>query len=213
MFKFLTNLFDSNEKQLKKIQPLVEEINSYEKKFAKLSDEALKKKTEEFRKRLNVDLKTARAEFETLKAEELERKLAEEKKQLYDILPEAFATVREASKRVANHRHFDVQMTAGYVLFDNKVAELFTGEGKTLAANLPLYLYSLTGRGAHLVTVNDYLARRDAEWNGHILNALGIKVGAINSGKQYRFATDEEVLKFKGDEAKALIKERMRKQN
>ena len=208
MFKFLTNLFDSNEKQLNKIQPIVEKINSFEDKFAKLSDEELKKKTEEFRKRLNVDLTTARSEFETLKPEELSTKLDDEKKQLYEVLPEAFAVVREASKRVANHRHFDVQMTAGYVLFDNKVAELFTGEGKTLAANLPLYLYSLTGRGAHLVTVNDYLARRDAEWNGHILNALGIKVGAINSGKQYRFATDEEVLKIKGDDAKALIKER-----
>ena len=208
MFKFLTSLFDSNEKQLNKIQPIVVEINSFEERFSKFSDEELKKKTEEFRKRLNVDLTTARSEFETLKPEELSTKLSEEKKQLYEILPEAFAVVREASKRVANHRHFDVQMTAGYVLFDNKVAELFTGEGKTLAANLPLYLYSLTGRGAHLVTVNDYLARRDAEWNGHILNALGIKVGAINSGKQYRFATDEEVLKIKGDDAKALIKER-----
>ena len=208
MFKFLTNLFDSNEKQLNKIQPIVEKINSFEEKFSKLSDEELKKKTEEFRKRLNVDLATARSEFETLKPEELSTKLDEEKKQLYEVLPEAFAVVREASKRVANHRHFDVQMTAGYVLFDNKVAELFTGEGKTLAANLPLYLYSLTGRGAHLVTVNDYLARRDAEWNGHILNALGIKVGAINSGKQYRFATDDEVLKIKGDDAEALIKER-----
>lgn len=208
MFKFLTNLFDSNEKQLNKIQPIVEQINGFEEEFSKLSDDELKKKTEEFRKRLNVDLTTARLEFETLKPEELSTKLDDEKKQLYEVLPEAFAVVREASKRVANHRHFDVQMTAGYVLFDNKVAELFTGEGKTLAANLPLYLYSLTGRGAHLVTVNDYLARRDAEWNGHILNALGIKVGAINSGKQYRFATDEEVLKIKGDDAKALIKER-----
>ncbi len=208
MFKFLTNLFDSNEKQLNKIQPIVAEINSFEEKFSKLSDEKLRGKTEEFRKRLNVDLTTARSEFETLRPEELSLKLDEEKKHLYEILPEAFAVVREASKRVANHRHFDVQMTAGYVLFDNKVAELFTGEGKTLAANLPLYLYGLTGRGAHLVTVNDYLARRDAEWNGHILNALGIKVGAINSGKQYRFATDEEVLKIKGDDAKALIKER-----
>lgn len=208
MFKFLTNLFDSNEKQLIKIQPVIAEINSFEERFSKLSDEELRGKTEELRKRLGVDLNTARSEFETLKPEELNLKLDSEKKLLYEILPEAFAVVREASKRVANHRHFDVQMTAGYVLFDNKVAELFTGEGKTLAANLPLYLYSLTGRGAHLVTVNDYLARRDAEWDGHILNALGIKVGAINSGKQYRFATDEEVLKIKGDDAKALIKER-----
>src|SRR5690606_35477142 len=94
--------------------------------------------------------------------------LDKEKELLKDILPEAFAVVREASRRVTNHRHFDVQMMAGYYLFENKIVELFTGEGKTLAANMPLYLSALTGRGAHLVTVNDYLARRDAEWNGHI---------------------------------------------
>lgn len=100
---------------------------------------------------------------------------------------------------------------AGYVLFDNKVAELFTGEGKTLAANMPLYLYALTGRGAHLVTVNDYLARRDAEWTGHILNSLGMSVSAINSGSQFKYISDEEVLKIKGSDAKELIKEREKK--
>jgi preprotein translocase subunit SecA len=208
MLKFFASLFDSNEKQLNKIQPIIEEINALEEDMGKLSDEALRKKTVTFRKALGVNLETASKEFETLKTEELKIRLEEEKKQLYEILPEAFAVVREASKRIANHRHFDVQMMAGYVLFDNKIAELFTGEGKTLAANLPLYLYGLTGRGAHLVTVNDYLARRDAEWNGHILNALGITVGAINSGKQYKFVTDEEVLKLKGDEGKELLKER-----
>ena len=176
-----------------------------------LSDDELRNKTVEFRKILNVDLVQSRKDFEDLNTAELEKKLLEEKSQLKEILPEAFAVVREASNRVAQHRHFDVQLMAGYVLFENKIAELFTGEGKTLAANLPLYLYSLTGRGAHLVTVNDYLARRDAEWNGHILNSLGITVGAINSGKQYRFATDEEVIKIKGDDAKKEIAERERK--
>ena len=208
MLKFLTNLFDSNEKQLNKIQPIIAQINDLEPPISKLSDEELRNKTQEFRKKLNVNLDECRKEFETLKDEDLNRKLDDEKKQLYEILPEAFAVVREASKRVTNHRHFDVQLMGGYVLFDNKIAELFTGEGKTLAANLPLYLYALTGRGAHLVTVNDYLARRDAEWNGHILNSLGIKVGAINSGKQYRFVTDEEALKIKGEEVKTLFKER-----
>ena len=208
MLKILANLFDSNEKQLNKIQPVVEEINKLEEKYSKLSDIALRAKTEEFRKILGVDLNTARSEFETLSNDELNKKLDAEKHLLYDILPDAFAVVREASKRVANHRHFDVQLTAGYVLFDNKVAELFTGEGKTLAANLPLYLYGLTGRGAHLVTVNDYLARRDAEWNGHILNALGVSVGAINSGQQYRYVTDEEAVKLKGDSVKELLKQR-----
>ncbi len=134
--------------------------------------------------------------------------MEEEKSKLVEILPEAFAVIREASNRVANHRHFDVQVMAGYVLFDNKVAELFTGEGKTLAANLPLYLYALTGRGAHLVTVNDYLAKRDAEWTGHILNSLGMTTSAINSGVQYRYISDKEAIKLKGDGAKELIKER-----
>ena len=211
MIKILESLFDSNEKQLKKIQLVVEEINSFEKDISKLSDEQLKSKTEEFRKILNVDLKQARKDFDEYSREELKKILEEEKKVLREILPEAFAVIREASKRVANHRHFDVQAMAGYALFDNKVAELFTGEGKTLAANMPLYLYALTGRGAHLVTVNDYLARRDAEWTGHILNSLGMSVSAINSGTQYRYITDEEVLKLKGKEGKELIAEREKK--
>lgn len=211
MIKLLEGLFDSNEKQLKKIQLIVNEINSLEEEMSKLSDEKLKKKTEEFRKILNVDLEQSRKDFYELSREELKKRLDEEKKVLREILPQAFAVVREASKRVANHRHFDVQAMAGYVLFDNKIAELFTGEGKTLAANMPLYLYALTGRGAHLVTVNDYLARRDAEWNGHILNSLGMTVSAINSGTQYRYITDEEVLKLKGDEGKELIEQREKK--
>lgn len=208
MMKLFSKLFDSNEKQLKKIQPVLEEINSLEKKISSLSEDELRGQTEKFRKMLNVDLTECRKDFEKYNEAELSRILEDEKGKLREILPEVFATVREASRRVSNHRHFDVQVVAGYVLFDNKVAELFTGEGKTLAANMPLYLYALTGRGAHLVTVNDYLARRDAEWNGHILNALGITVGAVNSGKQYRFITDEEALKIKGNEAKDLIKER-----
>ncbi len=211
MIKILESLFDSNEKQLKKIQLVVDEINSFEEDIKKLSDEQLKDKTDEFRKILNVDIKKARDEFNELNKEELKRRLENEKKILREILPEAFAVVREASNRVANHRHFDVQVMAGYVLFDNKVAELFTGEGKTLAANMPLYLYALTGRGAHLVTVNDYLARRDAEWTGHILNSLGMSVSAINSGSQFKYISDEEVLKIKGSDAKELIKEREKK--
>lgn len=208
MLKIFSSLFDSNEKQLKKIEPIVAEINSLEDKVSKLSDDQLRSKTDEFRQKIGVDLNTCRSDFFKLEEAELNKKLDEEKRKLYEILPEAFAVVREASKRVANHRHFDVQLMAGYVLFDNKIAELFTGEGKTLAANLPLYLYGLTGRGAHLVTVNDYLARRDAEWTGHILNALGMSVGAINSGKQYRFISDEEALKLKGEDAQKLIAQR-----
>lgn len=130
MFNFLTKIFDSNEKQLAKLQPIIEEINSREKAMSKLSDEQLKARTEHLRKGIGVNLETSRTDFTTLKDEELSKDLDLEKEKLYSILPEAFATVREASKRVANHRHFDVQLMAGYVLFDNKVAELFTGEGK-----------------------------------------------------------------------------------
>ncbi len=208
MIKLFEGLFDSNEKQLKKIQRVVEEVNLLEKEISKLSDEKLAKKTEYLRGKLGVDIDTARDDFNNYNSVELKRVLDEERTRLIEVLPEAFAVVREASKRVANHRHFDVQVVAGYVLFDNKIAELFTGEGKTLAANLPLYLYALTGRGVHLVTVNDYLAKRDAEWTGHILSSLGMSVGAINSGVQYRYITDEEAIQLKGDEARELIRER-----
>ena len=208
MFKFLNNIFDSNEKQLDKIQPIIAQINDLEDEYSQLSNEQLRKKTDDFREKVGIDINNARSEFSQLSDEELKKVLSEEKDKLYEILPEAFAAVREASKRVANHRHYDVQMMAAYILFDNKIAELFTGEGKTLAANMPLYLYALTGRGAHLVTVNDYLAKRDAEWNGRILASLGIKVSAIGSGEQFRYISDEEAIELKGDEAKKLIKER-----
>ncbi len=211
MIKIFQGLFDSNEKQINKIQKYVDEVNLLEKDISKLSDEKLKEKTLYFRKQLNVNLEEARNDFNRYNSVELKKLLEEEKIKLREILPEAFAVVREASKRVANHRHFDVQVMAGYVLFDNKVAELFTGEGKTLAANLPLYLYALTGRGAHLVTVNDYLAKRDAEWTGHILNTLGMTTAAINSGTQFKFISDEQAIKLKGDEARELIKERDKK--
>lgn len=208
MFKLLASLFDSNEKQLRKIDPVIREINSLEENLSKLSDEKLSEKTVQLRKKLGVDVATVREQMARMDDVVLKKTLEEERKVLKQLLPEAFAAVREASRRVTNHRHFDVQMMAGYFLFENKTVELFTGEGKTLAANMPLYLYALTGRGAHLVTVNDYLARRDAEWNGHILNSLGLSVAAINSGAQYRFITDEEAIKMKGAEAKKLIKER-----
>ena len=144
MFKFLNNLFDSNEKQLKEIQPIVDQVNELEDEYTKLSDKQLREKTEEFRETIGINLEKCREDFKTLNEVELEKLLEEEKAKLYGILPDAFATVREASKRIANHRHFDVQVLAAYVLFDNKIAELFTGEGKTLAANMPLYLYALT---------------------------------------------------------------------
>jgi preprotein translocase subunit SecA len=214
MFNFLSGLFDSNEKQLKKIDPLIQEINDLEKSVSKLSDEKLMEKTSKFRKKLGVVMSKARTQEDILidvSKEKNSVELEKKKQELREILPEAFAVVREASKRVAGHRHFDVQVMAGYFLFENKIVELFTGEGKTLAANLPLYMYALTGKGSHVVTVNDYLARRDAEWNGHIFNALGISVGVVNSGVQYRFIPDDEAKKFKGSEGKKLIAEREKK--
>ncbi|GAB4473787.1 MAG: hypothetical protein Kow0088_09310 [Anaerolineales bacterium] len=146
---------DPNKKEIEKYAQVVAQINALEREFEALSDEALAAKTVEFRQRLN--------EGETLD----------------DLLPEAFAVVREASKRTIGLRHYDVQMIGGIVLHQGKIAEMRTGEGKTLVATLPLYLNALTGRGVHLVTVNDYLARRDARWMAPIYNALGISVGVL----------------------------------
>ena len=147
-----------NERELKRIQPVVDSINALEGEFKNLSDDQLKAKTGEFRERLE-------------KGETLD-----------DILPEAFAAVRETSVRILGMRHYDVQLVGGIVLHEGKIAEMKTGEGKTLAATLPLYLNALTGRGVHLVTVNDYLAKRDAEWMGSIYNFLGMSVGVIVHG-------------------------------
>jgi preprotein translocase subunit SecA len=155
MFKWLGNLVDSNEKEIKRLQNSVDEINSFEPTFEKLSDSELRAKTEEFKSRLQAD------------------------ESLDDILPEAFAAIREASKRTIGQRHFDVQLMGGIVLHQGKIAEMRTGEGKTLVATLPLYLNALTGAGCHLITVNDYLARRDAHWMGPIYHALGISVASI----------------------------------
>jgi preprotein translocase subunit SecA len=147
-----------NDRDLKRLQPIIDQINSLEADYATLSDSDLQGKTVAFRQRL--------AQGESLD----------------DLLPEAFATVREASKRVLKMRHFDVQMIGGIVLHQGKIAEMKTGEGKTLVATLPSYLNALTGRGVHVVTVNDYLASRDAEWMGRIHRFLGLKVGCIVHG-------------------------------
>ena len=159
VFNFLTKVFGSkNERELKQIQPLVEKINALEPEVQALQDEQLKARTGEFRQRL------------------------ERGETLDDLLPEAFATVREASMRTLNMRHFDVQMIGGIVLHQGKIAEMKTGEGKTLAATLPAYLNALTGKGVHIITVNDYLATRDTEWMGHIYRFLGLSVGTVMHG-------------------------------
>jgi preprotein translocase subunit SecA len=155
MLKFLSGLLDSNEKELKRLQLYVDEINELEPEFQKLTDAELRAKTDEFRSRLQED--------ETLD----------------DILPEAYAAVREAAVRTLGQRHFDVQLLGGITLHQGKIAEMKTGEGKTLLATLPLYLNSLDGKGAHLVTVNDYLARRDPYWMAPVYHALGVGVASI----------------------------------
>ena len=147
-----------NERELKRIQPLVEKVNSLEDEYRSLSDKQLKAKTPFFRERLE-------------QGEELDM-----------LLPEAFAAAREAAQRTVGMRHFDVQLIGGVVLHEGKIAEMATGEGKTLVATLPVYLNALTGLGVHVVTVNDYLARRDAEWMGPIYKFLGLSVGVIVHG-------------------------------
>ncbi|MEB3224474.1 MAG: preprotein translocase subunit SecA [Synechococcus sp.] len=162
MFKKLFG--DPNARKLKRFQPLVAEINLLAEDFAKLTDEELAHKTVEFRAKLDK----ANSDEET---EEI----------LDEILPEAFAVVREAAGRVLNMRHYDVQLLGGIVLHKGQIAEMRTGEGKTLVATLPAYLNGLTGKGVHVVTVNDYLARRDAEWMGQVHRFLGLTVGLIQS--------------------------------
>ncbi len=159
-----------SEKEVKRIKPIVEKINELE-ETSRLTDEQLRAKTNEFKKQL------------------------EEGKTLDDILPEAFAVVREASKRVLGMRHFDVQLIGGIILHQGRIAEMKTGEGKTLVATLPVYLNALTGKGVHVITVNDYLAKRDSEWMGKLYKFLGLSVGLVIAGmkpneKQKAYACD-----------------------
>ncbi|MBP1608918.1 MAG: preprotein translocase subunit SecA, partial [Acidobacteria bacterium] len=144
-----------NERDLKKIDPIVQNINELESGMSQLSDTQLAELTPKFRERLAAG------------------------EMLDDILPEAFAAVREISRRILQMRHFDVQLIGGMCLHQGKIAEMKTGEGKTLVATLPAYLNALEGKGVHIVTVNDYLAGRDAEWMGKVYRALGLSVGCI----------------------------------
>jgi len=162
VFKWLINLIiDTDEKKLSKIQPVISTINSLEGTMKSLSDEQLRAKTSEFKQRIS-------------RGESLD-----------SILPEAFAAVREASVRTIGLRHFDVQLVGGVVLHQGKISEMKTGEGKTLVATLPVYLNALAGKGVHIVTVNDYLAKRDSEWMGPIYKFLGLEVGLIQHDMDY----------------------------
>jgi preprotein translocase subunit SecA len=172
--KLLTKIFGSNNQRfLKTIQPIVDKINALEPAMKALSDDALRARTAEFRERVK------RVVGDT---QDKDERKVREREALDEILPEAFAVVREASVRTTGMRHFDVQMIGGIVLHQGKIAEMRTGEGKTLVATLPAYLNALTGRGGvHVVTVNDYLASRDAEWMGQIHRFLGLEVGCIQN--------------------------------
>ena len=168
----LTKIFGSrNDRLLKQYRSGISRINALEPEFEKLTDDGLRAKTEEFKERV--------AKGETLDS----------------ILPEAFAVVREGSKRVMKMRHFDVQLLGGMSLHNGKISEMRTGEGKTLTATLPVYLNALTGKGVHVVTVNDYLASRDAKWMGRLYNFLGLSVGinlpqAPREDKQAAYRSD-----------------------
>jgi len=189
---FFSKLFgDPNEKYLKKLQPVVDKINSLEPKFEHFSNEELREKTRGFKERLKKN------------------------ESLDDILPEAFALVRESAKRTLDQRHFDVQLIGGIVLHQGKIAEMATGEGKTLAATLPVYLNALEGKGVHIVTVNDYLAKRDTVWMGQIYHLLGLSVGCIVHEKAYlydpeytkeqRAKNDEQLSDKKRDQERDLV--------
>ena len=170
MIKLLLKLLgDPNEKKVKSMMGVIDHINALEPEFAKLTDAELQAKTQYFK-----DILAKRPTSKNFKED-----LKLEKEALDKILPEAFATVREAGKRVLNMRHFDVQLIGGYFLHNGHIAEMRTGEGKTLVATLPAYLNALTGKGVHVVTVNDYLAKRDSEWMGKIYKFLGLTVGVV----------------------------------
>jgi preprotein translocase subunit SecA len=197
MLKLL--LGDPNARKLKRYQPIVSDINLLEEEVAALPDDGLRSLTAEFREKLqNLQQECASRGLS------LEASLERERKLLDELLPQAFAVVREAGRRVLGMRHFDVQLIGGMVLHDGQIAEMKTGEGKTLVATLPAYLNALTGRGVHVVTVNDYLARRDAEWMGQIHRFLGLSVGLIqqdmdpatrrlNYGCDITYATNSEL--------------------
>ena len=172
--KFLQGVFgDAQKKILKKMWKKAQEIGKLEPKYEKMSDKELQAQTEEFKKRIDKALKQERDENGRV----ITKEVGDDTKILDEILPEVFAVAREASKRVLKMRPYDVQLIGGMVLNSGAVAEMKTGEGKTLVAMLPAYLNALTGHGVHVVTVNDYLAQRDAGWNGPVYDFLGVSVG------------------------------------
>jgi len=219
MLKLLGRFVDSNERETRRLLPTVDRINALEPDLERLSDEGLAAKTAELRARLEervgeilvplADRPGAADDDSALAAEDATRRAERLKEQrqgelarinaaLDEVLPEAFAAVREASRRALGKRHYDVQLMGGMVLHAGRISEMKTGEGKTLVAPLAAYLNALTGRGVHIVTPNDYLAKRDAQWMGQIFHRLRISVSSIQHDRAFLFdpefpATDERL--------------------
>jgi preprotein translocase subunit SecA len=203
-------LFGSvSSRELKIIQPIVKKINDFEKEIESLSDEELKAKTLYFKNYIQEKVSKVKGDDDESEKRETndERIYRVEQDALNSILPEAFAVVREASRRVLGMRHFDVQMIGGAILHRGKIAEMRTGEGKTLVSTLPIYLNGLLGRGVHVVTVNDYLARRDAQWMGKIYDFLGLSVGVIIHDHSYLVSFDKELKQKRIAEQEEALKE------
>ena len=207
-----------HERQRKRLWPVVEQINALEPRIRALSDEALQAKTGELRARIREGLAgqtfpdSSSPQWYELDPDERQaarrQRRAAQQQVLGAALPEAFAVVREASRRTVNMRHFDTQLLGGMVLHEGRIAEMATGEGKTLVATLPAYLNALTGRGVHIVTVNDYLARRDARWMGPIYHALGLSVGVIQGVDPAEPRPGEDSLSFRYDPSFIAANER-----
>ena len=201
--KFLQGVFgDAQKKILKRLWKRAQEITKLEPKYEAMTDEELKAQTEIFKKKIDKALKTERLEQaksekenktkKSKKSKKVKKQVIDDKKILNELLPEAFALVREASKRILGMRPYDVQLIGGMVLHEGAGAEMKTGEGKTLVAMLPAYLNALTGRGVHVVTVNDYLAQRDAGWNGPVYDFLGVSVGVIINEASFVYDAEYE---------------------
>src|SRR6187402_458585 len=211
--RFLSRFVDSNDRELRRLQPLIDEANALEAEFEALTDEQIRAQFAEIREEIRANAQPDEPSEDELHHEDLERRreLTKERherenerlqKALDGVLPEAFGMAREAMKRTLGMRHFDVQLEGAAVLHQGKIAEMRTGEGKTLVAPLAAVLNSMAGRGVHVVTVNDYLARRDPQWMGPVFHFLGVSVGMITHDTSYVFepgypTTDERLLNLR----------------
>ena len=211
--RFISRFFDTNDREVARLQPIVDEINELEDEFAALSDEEIRERVEVIKAEMHEVAAGDEPSDDELNHPDSERRhdlqKARHKREnerlqaaLDEVAPEVFAAAREASKRTLGMRHFDVQLVGGIVLHEGKIAEMKTGEGKTLVPTLALTLNGLSGRGAHLVTVNDYLARRDAQWMGPVFHFLGLSVGVITHDTSYLFepgfpTTDERLINLR----------------